>query len=68
MSDDYVEIEAHVTVCRRDAVRISNDDGAGWCPRSVLHAATDAQVEDAVGGGAITIKLRRWKAEELEMY
>lgn len=75
--DDYVKVQGRARHVRDAAVLFSVGDSvprAAWIPRSVLHGADDLTLTKQApqinaggrtGGMAMTLRIRRWKAEEV---
>ena len=69
-SDDYVTITATIRSVRERSIYVDRRSGSPidevCIPRSLLHAASDTAVERfATPGEMLTLKVRRWKADEL---
>ena len=68
--DDYVTVTTVLRRIRDEASlvdRARDDRVTVWIPRSCLHAADDLAVERAEIGAEVTIRVRRWKADRLEL-
>lgn len=68
--DDYVTVTTILRRVRDQAVlvdRARDDRETVWIPRSVLFGADDLAVERAAIGAEVTIRVRRWKADDLEL-
>jgi hypothetical protein len=66
--DDYLKIECVIVDIRAGAVllRSTGTKVREWCPRSLLHAATDAKLADNLFQ-PMTIQIREWKARALKL-
>lgn len=70
-SDDYVTVTATIRAVRPRSIGFDRPGGAPgdepfWMPRSLLHAASDTAVASfGAPGETLTLKVRRWKADEL---
>lgn len=75
--DDYVKVAGKVRHVRPASVLFSPGEtvGAAWIPRSCIHGADDLALTDRTGeinragnrGTPMTLRIRRWKAEETGM-
>lgn len=75
--DEYLRIPGRAQYVRPHAVLFGVGDGvprSAWIPRSVIHGADDIKLRDETdrinamrgqGGIAMTLRIRRWKAEEV---
>lgn len=76
-ADDYVKVQGRARHVRDAAVLFAVGESvprAAWIPRSVLHGADDLTLSrlagqinasGRTGGTAMTLRIRRWKAEEV---
>lgn len=68
-SDDYVTVTTVLRHVREKSIyvdrRPGQPDDTACIPRSLIHGGNDLKLEDRQSGDEITIKVRRWKADEL---
>lgn len=67
-SDEYRIVTATVLSVGAKAFRLAlRSGGEAWVPRSVIHGADDAKIDDLKPGRGKewTFRLRAWKAEQL---
>lgn len=70
-SDDYVRVTTTIRAVRDRSIYVDRRQGATpgdevCIPRSLLHAASDTAVDHfGAPGETLTLKVRRWKADEL---
>ena len=70
MSDEYVTVTATVKAKTAKAVLLDVGDEVSrgaWIPRSCLHAASDAKVQDANIGDELELQVREWIAEREDL-
>jgi len=66
MSDEYIQVECVIVDVKAAAVliRSTKTKVRAWCPRSLLHAATDSALGDNLFK-VLAMRIREWKAREL---
>jgi len=66
--DDYVSVRGRLKDRRANAILFAvgqTVERGDWIPRSLLHGADEITLDTLRIGDEITIRLFRWKAEEL---
>jgi hypothetical protein len=67
-SEDYVSIRGRLKDRRTNAILFAVGravERGDWIPRSLLHGADEIKLDSQRIGDEITIRMFRWKAEEL---
>jgi hypothetical protein len=67
-SDDYVTITTVLRVVRDKSIYVDRrlgDPEAVCIPRSLLFGGTDLKMAESGIGCEVTLRIRRWKADEL---
>lgn len=67
-SDAYVKLECVIVDIRKDSVliRSTKTKVRAWCPRSLLHAATDTALADNLHK-PMMMQIREWKVDALDL-
>jgi hypothetical protein len=66
--DDYVRVRGHVLAVRKSAILFAVGETVprgAWIARSLIHGADERLLDGTGAGEARTIRIFRWKAEEL---